>query len=187
MEMERVRILAIDDSPCGRAGGHCVCVGVLSNGGVVEGVLTFGVRRDGNDATDKIMQTVRKSKFGRLVKLLMLHSVTVAGLNIVNICKLNSDLQMPILCITREKPTENSLSEAIKKVFKDGRSRKGKLLALEAAGKIREHNKMYFQSIGLTEKEAFSILDSFGAYPWNLRLAHLIATAIVSGESHGKA
>ncbi|MFH0971266.1 MAG: DUF99 family protein [Candidatus Micrarchaeota archaeon] len=184
---QRQRILAIDDSPFSRRRKNCACVGILSNGDVVEGVLTFNVTRDGDDATTQIIKTLRKSRFRKLIRLLMIHSVTLAGLNVVDIREIHSALNIPVLCITREKPSENSLAEAIKKVFKDGESRSEKLGAIEKAGEIKEHNKLHFQSCGIKDPMVFSILDSYKSYPWNLRLAHLIASAITDGESHGKA
>ncbi len=187
MKSPNIRILAIDDSPISRKRKKCDCIGVLTNGEVVEGIIHYKVTRDGEDATEKTIRAIKGSKFGKLIRLVMIHSVTLAGLNILDIKKLNEKLGAPIICITREKPHELQLRKAIEKVFKDEKSTQRKLLYLERAGGILEFKNSYFQIMGISEKEAEAVLNGFEGYPWNLRLAHLISTALVRGESHGKA
>ncbi len=66
---------------------------------------------------------------------------------------------------------------------------------IENAGKIRETRlkngaNIFYQSIGLDNDDAEDVLAiscTHGQVPEALRVAHLIATAVVKGESLGRA
>ncbi|MFH0972054.1 MAG: DUF99 family protein, partial [Candidatus Micrarchaeota archaeon] len=65
MDSPDLRILAIDDSPFSKKRGKTECIGVLSNGGNVEGIINFQVGTDGEDAAEKIIKAIMGSRFGK--------------------------------------------------------------------------------------------------------------------------
>jgi endonuclease V-like protein UPF0215 family len=96
-----------------------------------------------------------------------------------------------VIAINRKMPDVASVKSALKK-FKDFRSR---WRAVQNAGeikkcKLKEGEIIYYQNIGMDDEEAEDVIvlsSTHGLIPEPLRVAHLIATAIVKGESVGKA
>ena len=55
---------------------------------------------------------------------------------------------------------------------------------------LRMGKKIYYQSVGLDDSDAQQILrlsSTHSQIPEPLRVAHIIATAVVKGESYGRA
>lgn len=178
-----IRILSIDDSPFKKEDIKDLVVGIVSRGELVEGVISFYVDVDGIDATEKIIKKVKGSRFFRQIKLIALNGITLAGLNIVDITKLNSELKIPVIALTRKKPSKKKLELAIKKA---GKNVEEKILSVEKIDTISKSARIgpfYVQYIGLNKKELVEFLDSVYSM---LRLAHLIGSGVVKGESSGR-
>ncbi len=179
-----MRILAIDDSPA--VVGKVLCIGVLTNGSAVEGVLSFHVAEDGEDAAEKMVAAVRKSRFGKHVRLVMTNGVTFGGLNILDVERIVAELHVPWIGVVRRRPGEGRMAAAVGKAFSDKRLISRKIVLLRNSGAAHAAGKVFFQAKGLGAEEAMRLLLGCGGYPEGLRLAHLIATAVVKGESHGR-
>jgi len=170
----------------GGSGKNVLCTGVVSNGEKIEGIIGFRVEKDGNDATEKTINAIKNSRFGRQVRAIIMHSVTLAGLNILDVKRISGELKIPIICVTKEKPKEGEIEKAIGKVF-GKRTAERKLELLRNAGSFHKTKNFHFQIYGITEKEANGILNQWKGYPEPLRIAHLIGSAMVKGESKGRA
>ena len=85
----------------------------------------------------------------------------------------------------RSHPNIPSIKKALKKIKQEK-----KIKLLKKAGKIHKLEKIHIQFKGLTLKEAKEIIDITTTYadiPEPLRIAHIIASGIVKGESYGRA
>jgi len=180
---EGIRILSVDDAPFAKSGGESLVVGIVARKGIVEGVISFYVTVDGNDATDKLISKIRQSRFLREIKLVALNGITLAGLNIVDIIRVNSELSIPVLAITRKKPNQRAMEHAIERSGK-GVEEKIKLLRkINKTSLSSRLNGLYIQYIGINGKELSAFVNT--AYQM-LRLAHLVASGVVKGESKGR-
>ena len=180
---EGARILAIDDSPFSKEDKEVLVVGIVARNDIIEGVLSFYVSVDGDDSTDILIKKIRSSRFYRQIKLIALNGVTLGGLNIVDIAKLNSELNLPVIAITRRKPNKKEMILAIKK---SGKSVDKKIDLLNKINKNASYSKflgLHIQYIGLEKTELAKIIEK--AYNM-LRLAHMIASGVVKGESKGR-
>lgn len=188
-----IRILGFDDSPFKRTDKKVSVIGVVYRGGnFLDVVLKTEVSVDGLDATDKLIKLLNKSRHKPQLKVLMFDGITLGGFNIVDIKKLYNKTGLPIIVINRKHPDLDSVQEALENNFKDFKKRWSMILN---AGKIKFCNlengkKVYYQNTGMEGEEAEEVIrlsSTHSDIPEPLRVAHLIATAIIKGESSGRA
>jgi endonuclease V-like protein UPF0215 family len=186
---EEIRILGVDDGPFKpKHHGKAILIGVIYRGGTVfDGALKAEITVDGMDATDVLVDKINNSKHKKQLRVLMLHGVTMGGFNLVDIKELNQKTGLPVIIICRKKPNLDDIRKALRK-FDDF---KGRWSCVENAGKIFElemknNKKVYFQFIGLEKNEVERIIKlscTRSLIPEPLRVAHIIASAIIRGES----
>jgi endonuclease V-like protein UPF0215 family len=179
-----IRILAIDGSAFSREeGGDSLAVGVVGREGEVEGVISFCVGVDGDDATGKIIKAVKGTRFREQIRLIAVHGITLAGLNFADLVKINSDLGIPVVGIVRSRPRAKELEKAIRA---SGTGVARKLLLFRKIHRGLETVKyggFYFQCVGIKKEELADVSDEAVRL---LRLAHLIASGVRTGESKGR-
>lgn len=188
---DEIRILGIDDSAL--ISDRITIVGAFFRGGQwLDGVLRSEVTRDGLDATDRIVSMVRHSKHLPQIRAIMLDGVTYAGFNTVDIVRLNDETGIPVIVLMRDMPDFEKIESALS-FLPDYEKR---LEIIRKAGKITsvitkdESNPVFIQCCGITPEFAARIVkisSTRSNIPEPLRVAHLIATGIVLGESRGKA
>jgi len=193
MLKSEIRILGFDDGAfVSKSEDKVPIIGVIFRGGkFLDGALKTEVIVDGIDATEKIIKLINSTRHKQQLKVIMFDGVTLAGFNVVDIKKLYEETKLPVIIINRKIPNLKKVKNALKN-FKDFERRWGMILN---AGEIkecevRENKKVYYQSIGLSEEETEEIIKlstTRSFIPEPLRVAHLIATAIVKGESYGRA
>jgi endonuclease V-like protein UPF0215 family len=192
MVKEEIRILGIDDGPFTKDDKEVIVIGVVYRGGeFIDGLLRTFVEIDGLDATEKLAKMINSSRHKQQLKVIMLDGITLGGFNIVDVKKLYSETKIPIIVINRKVPDLKSIKTALEKNFEDFEKRWKMILN---AGKIKELKlekfSLYYQNIGLENEEAEEIILTsmkHAQIPEPLRVAHLIATGIVKGESEGHA
>jgi len=192
MVKEEIRILGIDDGPFTKDDKEVIVIGVVYRGGeFIDGLLRTFVEIDGLDATEKLAKMINSSRHKQQLKVIMLDGITLGGFNIVDVKKLYSETKIPIIVINRKVPDLKSIKTALEKNFEDFEKRWKMILN---AGKIKELRlekfSLYYQNIGLENEEAEEIILTsmkHAQIPEPLRVAHLIATGIVKGESEGHA
>lgn len=182
-----LKVLGFDDGPFPPRGSEPVpVVGALYRGGEsLEGVLCTSVTKDGDDATERLVVAVTRSRFYPQLHVLLLNGLTFGGFNVVDLSCLYRDTQLPVLAVMRKEPDFSALKAALEKV-PNGTT---KWARLRAAGPVRKLNDLFGQCYGLSEAEAQALLALItrrGKYPEPLRAAHLIASGLVTGESHGR-
>lgn len=184
MLKQGIRILAIDDSPFSKKDKTATAIGVLGRKGVVEGVLSFKVKVDGADATKKIISKVKVSRFHNQTGLIALHGITLAGLNLVDMIKLNSELRVPVMALTRKIPSRKRLENAMKAAcIKNLAEAKRVLAAIHNKTASLRSSGLHIQYTAMTRKEVEAHAEDAMEL---LRLAHLIASGVVTGESKGR-
>ncbi len=185
-----IRILGIDDSPL--ISKKVLLVGTVFRGGLwLDGILKTEVERDGLDATRKIIEITRNSRHFGQVRVIMLNGVTIAGFNVVDIQKVFRETELPIIAVMRRMPDFRAIEEALQNLSKP----KTRLNIIKRAGEIREVKTqkrglpVYFQCAGIdveSAKEIVKLSSTHSRIPEPLRVAHLIASAMVYGESAGR-
>lgn len=190
-----IRAIGIDDSPfVSKARGQKVIIigAILRGGQWVEGVLRGNITIDGNDATVELANMINKSKHKDQLRVILLNGITLGGFNIVNIKELFESTGIPVIVITRKHPEFNK----IKKALENFNDKEARWKAICAAGRIYKvkskasENPIYMQFIGLEKKDAEKIVQITSGrsiVPEPIRVAHLIASGVVKGESVGRA
>lgn len=189
-----IRILGFDDGAFEfkSAGKTVPVIGVIYRGGnFIDGMLQTHITIDGMDATDKLIERIESTRHRQQLKVIMLDGITLGGFNIVDIRKLHKGTGLPIIVVNRKIPDLKAVRKALKR-FGDFKER---WQAIKNAGEIKTYSfkkgkNLYYQSVGLDDEEVEEILSlssTRGFIPEPLRVAHLIATAVVKGESAGRA
>lgn len=186
-----LRVLGIDDSAFSFDEKEVVVVGaVVRLPNYLEGVLKTTVEVDGTDATERLAELVGGSRYGENLAAIFIDGIALGGFNVIDIEALNSDLRTPIVTVTRDRPDLESMKTALKAKFENWERRFELISKFELHQVETEHKPLYIQVVG----EDLDIIKGIiakstvlGALPEPIRMAHLIATAIKTGESHGRA
>jgi len=187
MVKKEIRVIGIDDSPFNKFGkGNVLVIGVVFRGGSwLDGVLSTKVKVDGNNATKKLTEMINKCRFKPQLQCVFLDGIALGGFNIVDIKELNKKTKLPVIVVIRHKPDLEKIKKTLVKINK-----KNKIKLIEKAGEVVKINRIYAQLKGISKKDAKEILDvvcTRSYIPEPVRVAHLIASGVVRGESKGKA
>lgn len=189
---DEIRILGIDDGPFDlHAGGKALIVGVIYRGGkFLDGVLRTEVTIDGTDSTERIAEMVCKSKY-KDIRIIMIDGLGFAGFNLVDLEELFEKTGLPVIAVVRDLPDFKAIEEAL-----DNTEHKDYYLScIKKAGRPRkvetkDKKHIYIQYKGITFSDAEKIVklsSTRSLIPEPIRVAHLIASGIVLGESRGGA
>lgn len=179
-----IRFVAIASGPInGR--GRALIVGVVGRDGVIEGVLSESIEVDGEDSAERIIRMVGRSRFREQIRLVALNGIALAGLNVVNVPRLEKDLKVKTVVLTRGRPRPRLLLRAL-----NGFSRISGKGVKERIGLVREQAKIKPARVGGFHLQSTIEKGEIGrvagsAYEM-LRIAHLIARGVETGESKGR-
>lgn len=180
--MKKWRFLGIDDSFDDK---KCCVVGCVTCDGYVEGFMYAEIEIDGLDATEKLIGMVKRSKFRKQIKCIFLPGITFGGFNLVDIQQVHDETEIPVVVVMRRKPDMEEFDSAMRNVENyDTRKR-----IVERAGEIYKAGNLYIQIAGVGFDEAKELVKAAtvkGNMPEAVRIAHLVASAIIHGESRGK-
>jgi len=187
----QIRILGIDDAPFTFHDKYSTVIGVVMRGGeYLECVLRSEVTIDGTEATLICQEMIQHSRHRQQLKVVMIDGGCLGGFNVIDIDELSAATNLPVITVTRDKPDQQKIKQALQNNFKDWKDRwlllqKGKLHRVPTS-----HNPIYIKCTGVTVEEAKEIIKIStirGVIPEPIRVAHLIASGITRGESYGKA
>ncbi len=178
-----IRIVGVDDAPLATKRANRVDIfGVVYRGGYwFDGLMKGDVEVDGIDATERIAQMILISRHFKQLRIIMLHGLTFAGMNIVDLRTLYDMTQLPTIVVMDRKPRMADFEEAIEKL-ENSQLRK---TALNAAGEITQirtklnAKPIYVQFIGLKLdqlKEVMNVSCTRSRLPEPIRVAHMIAS-----------
>lgn len=190
-----MNVIGFDDGPFAREHkGWVLLVGAVCSRTRLDGVLTGRVRRDGSDATDAMVAMIENSQFVEHVRAVMLQGIAVGGFNVVDVHGLSERLGVPVLVVMRHEPDMAAVRRAL---FSDSPSVRPPVRAaarkwglIERAGPVEALGKVHVQRTGLSREAARALLTGttlHGNIPEPLRVAHLIAGAMTTGRSRGRA
>ena len=185
------RFLGIDDAPFRFDDEFVPVVGVVVQApSYIEGVLTTLARVDGWDATERIAAMVRESRYRPGLAMIFVDGTAVGGFNLVDVDALHVASGVPVVTVTRRKPDLAAIERALKRRFDDWDVRLRLLRKHTIESIATRHAPLYVTYVGASQqevREALALTTVRGALPEPLRVAHLIAAAIMKGESHGRA
>jgi uncharacterized protein len=181
-------IVGFDDCPFPRSHrGEVAIVGAVFSRLRLEGVLSGRVSRDGDDSTRELVRLISGSRFFAHLQLIMLQGIALAGFNVVDVERLHAELGLPVLVVARGAPRREAMRKALHERIPDG-VRKWALV--ERLGEMEPLAGVHVQRMGLSRDEAVQVIQSttpHGKIPEPLRVAHLIAGGVATGESRGRA
>ncbi|MFH1101797.1 MAG: DUF99 family protein [Methanobacteriota archaeon] len=188
---KQIRILGIDDSPFTFSDKYTTIIGVVMRGGeYLECVLSDHVTIDGDEATKICINMIQNMRQRKQLKVVMLDGVTVGGFNVVDTQQLYESTNLPVITITRDEPDFEKIKCALQKNFHDWKHRWELITRGELHQVLTRHNPIYVKCTGLSlgeAKELIKLSTIRGVLPEPIRVAHLIASGVTRGESHGKA
>jgi endonuclease V-like protein UPF0215 family len=180
-------VVGFDDAPFDQACTQRVgLAGIVCSDTRFEGMVWGTVERDGRDATEVICGLLESGKFLPQLHALLLDGVTVGGLNVVGLGELARRLTLPCVAVLRRPPDLRAFAAALDQL-PDADQR---LQSLAEAGPVHRHREFYFQVRGAKPEQVGALLDRItdrGQVPEPLRLAHLVGSAVITGESGRRA
>jgi len=180
-------IIGFDDAPFTPEQVEPVpVVGAVFTGLKLTGVVIGEVERDGADAAAQLARLLAESKFGEHVQLVMLQGIALAGFNVVDVFAMHERLERPVLVVSRRRPDLDSVRRALLTQIPGGAQ---KWALIEKLGPMEAAGKVYVQRAGLSLEQAAEVVERFAVHshlPEPLRTAHLIAGALVEGQSRGR-
>jgi len=186
-EGRTLRAVGFDDAPFDRARrGDVALAGVVCAATRFEGLVWGRIRRDGWNATDEIVRLLAGGKFLPQLHLVLLDGIAFGGFNVVDLAALSGALRRPCVAVMRRPPDLAAVERAIRRL--PGAARR--LDLLRRAGPVHRLGAFVFQVRGAEPEEtgrALARLTDRGAVPEPLRLAHLVAGAVRTGESGKRA
>lgn len=191
------RIIGFDDAPFEphSRGARVPVVGVVMRAGdYVEAVLKDEVTVDGRDANEVLENMLLNSRYLPQLKGILLDGIAFGGFNVIDIFRLSERTGIPVVSLTRDEPDMDSIFSALETHFEDGRERadivrKGELVQFNFTSD-REDMVLWGKFAGTDFPGALEIVKltiNRGAMPEPLRVAHMIGSALVKGESRGRA
>jgi endonuclease V-like protein UPF0215 family len=181
-------VIGVDDAPFERDHrGRVMVVATAFSGLRLEGVLTTRVRRDGSDATSALAACIAGSRYAAHTRLVLLQGIALAGFNVVDVHALSEALGMAVLVVARRPPSRDAMRAALLDHVPGG-ARKWALI--EKAGAMERCAGVMVQRAGISLDDAGAVISRLavnGAIPEPLRMAHLIAGGVTTGQSRGRA
>lgn len=184
---KQIRVIGIDDAPFNKERGSIVNIsGIVCSSTRFEGMLWGTVEKDGSDATNTLIDLITNSKFFSQLHAVLLDGIAFGGFNIVDLELLSRSLELPCLAVMRKQPNLAAIDNALQN-FEDYERRK---TLISKAGEVYESDNFTFQTAGIDQINAAKLLHlvtDTGNVPEALRLAHLIGSAVKTGESSNRA
>jgi hypothetical protein len=181
-------VVAFDDGPfAGDHRGDVPLVGAVFARHRLDGVLVGRVRRDGANATRAIADLLRGSQFRDHVQAVLLQGIALAGFNVVDLHGLHDALGIPVVVVARRVPDLAAIRRTLLERVPGGRA---KWALIERAGPMERVGPVWVQRAGIDRAGVERMLETLtvhGSLPEPIRAAHLIAGALVTGVSRGRA
>lgn len=184
---DRPHLLGIDDGPFRKHVTASVpLVAVATEGAdLVEAVAVTEFPVDGDGVTDFLADWVAALRIRPALQALVLGGITIAGLAVVDAGRLAERLGLPILIVNRRDPTNHRLEAALRAAGLEERI----ALVERTPPAYPVGERLFLAAAGAGPERAAALVRATrgkSALPEPLRLAHLIARALVEGESRGR-
>ena len=183
----RPHVLGIDDGPFekGQSGPVPLVAVMMGGADLCEAVAISRFPVDGPRATEFLIEWIAGLRLRPTLQGVVLGGITIAGLGVIEIEVVASELAVPTLTVTRRDPSGHRVHQALEAAGLAGRS-----AIVERAPPAKEVEPgLWLAHAGIDEEGALGLLRATlgkAKFPEPLRMAHLIARALVSGESRGR-
>ena len=183
----RPHLLGIDDGPFvkGQAGAVPIAAALCEGADLLEAVAIGAFPVDGDGATEFLGDWLERLRLRATLQGVALGGITLAGLGLVDVRALAGRLAVPVLVVTRKAPDNARLRAALEAAGCGERF----AIAERSPAAERTADGIWLAHAGAERAEALALLHASrgkAKLPEALRIAHLFATAIVRGESHGR-
>lgn len=180
-------MLGIDDAPFVKWRDLTVpIVGVTMEGAaVVESVAITSFPVDGDEPTRFLAEWIDRLRIATSLQAIVLGGITIAGLGVVDLVALSEALDRPVLAVTRRDPSASEVRRALAAASLE--SRLSIVERCPPAQRVTEG--LYVSAAGVAPADAASLVRATlgkARLPEPLRVAHLVARALVMGESRGR-
>lgn len=185
---DRPHLLGIDDGPFEkfRAGESTPIVGVMMEGAdLVESVAITRFPVDGPDVSGYLADWIESLRIRPGLQGVVFGGITIAGLAVLDPMALSERLELPVVVVNRRAPSNRRLGEALRSA---GLAERVTLLE-RAPAPFPVGERLHAAAAGASPEQVAQLVRGSvrkSELPEPLRLAHLIARAIVSGESRGR-
>lgn len=184
----RPHVLGIDDGPFEKfaPGAEAPLVGVMMEGAdQVEAVALTRFPVDGDGVTAFLADWIEALRFRPALQAVVFGGITLAGLALLDPEALALRLAVPVLVLNRRAPRDAGLRRALRAAGLEAR-----VAQLERAPAAFPLGPLHVSVSGASREEAALLLERTrrkSPLPEPLRVAHLIARAIATGQSRGRA
>ena len=180
-------VLGIDDGPFekGQSAPVPLVAAMIECPQQLESVATSAFPVDGDDVADFLAGWITGLRCHPILQAVMLGGITLAGLAVVDVARLAARLDRPVLVVNRRDPAESRLEHALEAAGLEDRV----ALVHRAPQSVALRSGLHLAWAGTTRAIAESLVArsvTKARVPEPLRVAHLVARAIVSGESRGR-
>ena len=152
---------------------------------LVESVATTHFPVDGDDATGFLSAWIAGLRCRPALQGVLLGGITIAGLGVVDIREMAERLRLPTLVVNRRDPAAHRLADALRAAGLADR-----LAQVERTPPaIPAGDHLFVAAAGVDPGTALGWVDASrgkSELPEPLRLAHLIARGVTTGESRGR-
>jgi endonuclease V-like protein UPF0215 family len=184
----RPHLLGVDDGAFDKRRDREVPIVAVRTEGPdqVEGVALTHFPVDGDDATAFLAGWIGELRLAQGLAGVVLGGITIAGLGVVDVPALARALALPVLVVNRRDPADHRLADALHAAGLSAR------LAIVAGcpPAFWIEGGPWVSCAGIDAPQAAALVTGSrrkSDLPEALRLAHLIARAVATGESRGRA
>lgn len=181
-----IRVLGLAESFSKNLGHYAVLAGVVMRSDLVlDGIVIGKCRVGGMDATDSIIEM-----YCRLdrddISALMINGCIISWFNVIDLGRLYKELNLPSMCLTYYP--SRGLRDYFVKYFPEDWIERVRIY--EGSGprvEVTNKNgfKIYLRAVGVDIETAINLINKytlFGRVPEPLRVARLIAHAVLGGQ-----
>lgn len=182
-------MLGVDDSPFSRKESKSRLVGVLMSYDFhIDGMITSRITVDGDDSSSAILSFL-ESGIGRAANAVFTNGITFAGFNMFDPDLIFSRSGTPVISVVRKKPDIDAMIDAI--IKHHGNQKKTDFLLRLQPQEIllRSGSSIYINKAGIGEEDAAKLIERSifrGNFPEAVRVAHMVASVIKNGKTHGR-
>jgi len=183
----RPHLLGVDDGAFDKHRDRDVPIAAVRTEGPdqVEGVALTRFPVDGEDATAFLAGWIGELRLAQGLAGVVLGGITIAGLGVVDVPALAQALALPVLVVNRKDPADHRLADALRAAGLEAR------LAIVAGcpPAFWIEGGPWVSCAGIDPPRAAALVAASrrkSDLPEALRLAHLFARAVSTGESRGR-
>ena len=183
----RPHVLGIDDGPFVKhVTEKALIVGVMMEGAdLIEAVAVSRFPVDGAEVTAFLGSWIEGLRFRPALQCVLLGGITIAGLCVVDVEQLSATLRLPVVVTNRKLPTNALLVRALESANLQARIP----IVDRSPAPFAVSEGLFAAQAGADREWAARLLRVTrlkSELPEPLRLAHMIARGIATGESRGR-